>query len=743
MNTNKIPYKEFEHFVLRTPLMPFQFFQSLFGENDTTDDVLINVFSSPLIQEAIFLASPALFFEIEKWRDRRLDDKSSQKVKISFGKYLSRMSSRCTPFGIFAGCSVGNISDETKIVLKKPIEHKKYTRLDMNYLVSLAQDLAKKNHIKDQLLYYANSSLYQVGNRLRYVEYFYQDGQRQHQIVEIDNSPVLQKIIKLAESGATIQTLVQEVTISGYSTHETLLFLDDVIESQVLVSSLEPSVSGPPVLQQLLESLRKLHGCENEIQFLEELSIKLDFFDNSMGSAVQKYLEFSEWLKKQPTAFSLKHLLQTDMEIATDTCSLDKKIITQVRQALIFLNRITPVPSESNLSSFKKAFYERYEESEMPLCQVLDIEMGIGYLQNTSLGDVNPLIDDLVIPEKKDPFQTQYFNVNEVYEKLLSKFYTAIGKGETVIRLNECDFDQLPEKWHDLPNTLSTIAELVQEDGNTKIRISNFGGSSAANLLARFCHEKSNLTQFVETIVEKEMESEPNKIIAEIVHLPESRVGNILMRPHLREYELPYLSNSIIPSEKQIPIQDLYISVRNNRIILRSKRHNKEVIPRLTNAHNFYVKAMPIYQFLCDMQTQDIRESIGLNNHPIFSMFKFLPRIELNNLIIQEARWKINVQDIKGLLKISNNAKLILEIRKLRSERRLPQYVKLSEGDNELLVNLENMFSVRMLLESVKRKSDFLLIEYLHGMNGHVCATDGHFSNQILVSFYKDPNNAK
>ena len=54
-----------------------------------------------------------------------------------------------------------------------------------------------------------------------------------------------------------------------------------------------------------------------------------------------------------------------------------------------------------------------------------------------------------------------------------------------------------------------------------------------------------------------------------------------------RAYEIVYLSNSEIPTENQIFINDLYVSIKNDSIQLRSKKLDKEVIPILSNAHNF------------------------------------------------------------------------------------------------------------------------------------------------------------
>lgn len=268
MSNSSFPYTAFDEFVLRAPILPLQFFVELTSGDEVSDKDLKNAFQDPVIQEAIFLASPTLFFELQKWINGDLDSKKAARVTISLLKYLSRMSSRCTPFGLFAGCATGNFSETTNLPIGAPTQHRRFTRPDMNYLVALSQDFAKKEHIKSQLTYFPNSSLYSIGDQLRYIEYFYVESRRQHHIVEIDHSPYLEKVLQLASEGASLKALAEQLMDETISAEEAYGFLDELLESQVLTSNLEPSVSGPPFVEQMLTVLSSLQACEAEISFL-------------------------------------------------------------------------------------------------------------------------------------------------------------------------------------------------------------------------------------------------------------------------------------------------------------------------------------------------------------------------------------------------------------------------------------------------------------------------------------------
>lgn len=403
------------------------------------------------------------------------------------------------------------------------------------------------------------------------------------------------------------------------------------------------------------------------------------------------------------------------------------------------LNKISQTPSETFLSQFRKAFYERYEDREVPLSQALDVELGVGFLQNKDSGDVSALIDDIILPGKPTKISTKEVKWNTIHSILHKKLLDSLRKKEQVVVLQDADFDKFDENWTDLPDTISTMVNIVTIDGEEHVVMSSIGGSSAANLLGRFCHSDPEIHEYVNEIIAVEEQCNPNKILAEIVHLPESRVGNILMRPALRSYEIPYLAKSVLDTDAQLPIDDLMISVKRERVILRSKKYNKEVIPHLTNAHNYSSGALPIYQFLANMQSQNKRGGLGFNWGPYEDDFPFLPRVVYKGVILSPKTWNVTKSDVEVLQNSQKDmGKFQEHLTQFINDKQLPQFVLLKESDNELLINLKNITSVQMLLSTVKKRSRFILKEFLHNEQSIVSGGNVSYTNQVILSFYNE-----
>lgn len=736
-----IPYKSFPNFVLRTPLFPVNFFKQLTSNETISNEDFKIALKDPVIQEALFLASPSLFKALQRWLQVEIKDpKKEEKLKNSLLKYLSRTSSRCTPFGLFAGCTIGEIDNKTKVSLGKVTNNSRHTRLDMNYLVALSQDLTKEKNIKEQLLFFPNSSIYRVGSQFRYVEYHYKDTKRHHNIVAVDYSEYLDFTLETAKNGLRLKELTQCIASKGIDAEEASIFIEDLIDNQLLISELEPSVSGPDFLGQIVQVLSKLTGVEHILFILKNVQDRLESLDKNIGNPVDSYIMISNQLKELHTTFNLKHLFQTDMFINAKTAKINKSVIDSVKKGVYLLNKISLPPKETFLSKFKDAFYERFEEREIPLSKALDVEMGVGYLQNMESGEINPLIDNLILPRtKRNTTQDiKWSLVDSIFQK---KLLCAIAKKETTIEITDKDFKDFNENWGDLPDTISTMVKVVSVGGKQKIKFDNIAGASAANLLGRFCHGNKKIYNHAKEIVNFEMQANKEKLLAEIVHLPESRTGNILMRPTLRTFEIPYLAKSVLPKENQIQIEDLTVSIKNGSVLLKSEKLKKEVVPHLTNAHNYAFNALPVYQFLCDMQTKNKRGFLGINLGPFSNEYDFIPRIEYRDLILFEATWNFKKISFSALFEsIESEDKFKEELEGFKKRYSIPQFVLLPDGDNELLINFDNITSVKMLLQTVKNRESFSLKEFLFSESGFAKSKDNnkYFTNEVILSFYND-----
>lgn len=716
-------YLPFRNFIFRTPCFP------LFGEDDKNSEFTI-------FAEALFLASSDLY---EQWLRRgHLSVKEKQKLEITSYKYRSRAKSRPTPFGLFAGCSIGEWGEQTKIQLKELKDYKRCTRLDMNYLCALIQYLEKLPEIRSQLLYYSNDSIYRLGGQLRYVEYYYKGSHRVHQITSVENSDYLQKILTMTSGGVSVTKLIALlVKEENVSYEEAEVFIMELINAQLLKSELEPSVTGDDPLNVLCNKLGKLERVDEIHERILKIKTLLSEIDNKpIGETLCSYNSIIENIKKIGVEYNSKFLFQTDLFKPVKYAFMSKKLVNDIDALICFLNKITDSQERTNLKTFKEVFYNRYGDAEIPLTYVLDKDLGIGYpIKEGDTGDINPLIDDIGFPVRKIRQQDR---VNSIQSILLKKYIEAFQKGESEIILSDADFPDKRPYWDDLPDTIYVMCSFVAGGkGENLIFLKSLGGSSAGNLLARFCHLDNSIFSLLNEITDKEKEMNPNYLIAEIVHLPEARVGNILSRPAFREYEIPYLTQAGVEHEKQINLSDLTVSIKNDRIVLKSIQYNKEVIPKQTTAHNYSNNSMPIYHFLCDLQLQNKRGALYCKWGSLENDFDYLPRIRYRNWILKRQQWRISCERIKGFEKY-DDAMLLKEFTLLCETLKMPRKLLLPDFDNELLIDVNNVVSIRALLAQVKKQPNFVLKEFLD--NEENVVTPG-FVNEFIFPFYRNVKN--
>jgi lantibiotic biosynthesis protein len=719
-----------KNLILRSPSLAFQ-------PENFTEDKLRDICNEKWFKEAIYLASPSLYNTSQEWLAGKVfEPRKLEKLLASLSKYYSRMMSRCTPFGLFANCSVLDWREDTKLRFDNN-GVKRDTRLDMHFSCALAQELLKIPSIRNSILYFPNTSIYKIGDDLRYVEYYYTNGQRTHQISSVTYNEYLEKLLKFAETGAIYNDMVQEIIEPDISTKEACCFIDEIINSQLLVSDLEPSITGQNFSKQIISTLDKLKSTSeisNILEVLKKIEHKLEKIDQTKSNEILVYQEIIDLIRKLDFDFEENKIFQTDTFNTLKENGLDTFWQKTVIEGLQVLNSLNTSEEKSNLDKFKKRFSERYEDQELPLLEVLDTESGIGYLENTNNSVLNPLIEDLNLPQNK--VNSNNIEWNKIEKWLFNILKNALLKDQKTIELKEDDLEDLPKpELSNFPPSLSVFFKIVNDESeNKKLILESAGGSSAINILGRFAHGSQEILKITTELADFEQTQNPDVIFAEIIHLPEHRTGNILLHPVFRAYEIPFLGKSSLPFDNQIPLNDLYISVKNNLIVLRSKKLNKIIVPRLSNAHNYHSNALPVYQFLCDLQLQGLTPGFKFNWGKIAQEFEFLPRVSYKNTILNLATWNLKKVDLEWYFYKQNGLSELIKLHKF------PRFMVLAQGDNELLIDWTNTLSISTFKDAIKNLDTIQLKEFLYENSDPVVSDlkDGSFINQFISILSKN-----
>lgn len=724
-------FEPFDFYLLRMPVLPYNQLVDRLRYNSNIAAELEEFVDSSSFFDAVFLASESLHAEIQKWPGE-LSGARKDKLDTTIYKYLLRMATRSTPYGLFAGCALGKLSDRpTSIGLAERGAEKIY-RIDIGCIAALTDNIPfLDENILRQTVFFPNTSIYKTGIIYRYYEYRISEGRRSYYLSSFSRNEFVDEVLSVAARGASFEKLTRALVEKNVAAEEAVAFLEALVKNQILVAEYMPALTDGSHLDRLIAQLEIKQLKEQGI--LTEIGSLKAALSQREGS-VNKYVSVEQGLKKIVPYLQQRDCIQADLFFDLAHNTLNKAavstIVSQIAQLLPLNN---PVP-RNNLELFKQQFYQKFEDREIPLLEALDNDIGIGYGAVSGAETFyTPVIDDLVI-EGKATDDTEKWGPYEQF--VLAQFIKSQQTGSTVINITNEDLEALstknsPEKQR-LPATFSILGSILtpsQEDFdnmNFSFLLKNCGESSAISLMSRFGSERRDIAQALREVVTYENNLFADKILAEIIHLPEGRAGNVLIRPRTFDYEIPFLGKAAAADEFIIDVSDLWVSVKEGRIILRSGKLGKEVLPRLTSAHNFST-GLPVYKFLCELQFQDERMAVAWN-WGMLNKMPFLPRVVYKNIILKRSRWFI--ESGKAPVRQADQEKAIAAF---RERYQVPDLVLLIEGDNELLLDLRNDIS-RSILASKINKGDVVLYEFLNDHQGALLTDkDKRFDNEVII----------
>lgn len=735
--------------VVRTPLLPFHTLKDLspplissYSDRELerrraelTERVRAQV-ENPEVMDAIAIASRSLYAQLRSWRSVKSAGKEKKLVFALF-RYLARMSYRCTPFGLFAGvgfsefdwCSSGQ---DVGIRLSARTLNRRVSRIDLDVLARVAQSMETPGAIP-HLRYFANPTLRRVGPVWHYIESRYSGGRRSFKLSSVEDFQALSCVLEHVQKA---EDLVRLSDISGVLTRHGIEVADEeardfaveLVRNQVLLTNLEPTITGESSFQTLTEELAKCGLPVSET--LSALGTALKALDGKpVGQGAEDYLRLDSQIRSL-TDDTIKDTLQVDLCTGVESAKLPRYLVESLTTVATVLARLwSGMPPE--LDEFKKAFYDRYGNDYVPLLEALDPELGIPF-GNTAWDEV-PLLKNV---PKAVPVATSKGHVRPLDALLAEACARAIETGAEEYELTQDTLDEaFMGRPINLPSSFALLSTILpgSDHRNWRAFVRAASGPSAGSLISRFCPLDERLDAAAKALLRHDDKEYEGKALAEIVHWPEARASNVVRRSSLRSYELPIFGRSALPKDRQIALSDLLVGLEHGRLRLKTKSSGQYVLPRLTSAHAFRnPRNISIYKFLSTLQHHD--GAFGLFVWPdAFKSVPRTPRIVYGNCILALQTWNLTRKQLVKLGGLSAND-AFRQMQEWRSQMSWPRFIELVDGDNCLPVDLDNPLSIDVFVDEVAGRWHVAVREILETEH-FVSGPDGGYTNEVVLPF--------
>jgi thiopeptide-type bacteriocin biosynthesis protein len=375
--------------------------------------------------------------------------------------------------------------------------------------------------------------------------------------------------------------------------------------------------------------------------------------------------------------------------------------------------------AKEELNQFINRFLQKFEHRQIPVMVALDPELGIGY------GDYAALVSDNELINRFSGRGVENNSVND--DKALKDFLlTSLSQSsDAPMQLESLTgLRELPEP--KIANSVGVLCSVIDD----KIIIDQIGSITANALAGRFSIAGEDVVTFCRDIAAIEQAANPDVLFFDVAYMAEINVDNINRRQQIYPYQVSILNFDM--SREPLTIDDMYLSVVNNELVLHSRRLGKRLIPRLSSAYNYTRSDLPLFRLLCDLQGQGINTNLFINTTNLLPNLKFYPRVQYHNIILSAAKWKINYQEYK---KHSSYSLPLPALRNYLHESSLPAFVLSRSGDRTLIFNTSDDKDLEALLFILKKSKEVYLEEAF--IPKHSIVTDDlgrPYAHQLLLA---------
>ncbi|MEU3916955.1 lantibiotic dehydratase [Streptomyces sp. NPDC029004] len=769
-------YRAADFFLLRAPVLPVQEFLAVTaGPPDAAAhteepserldrmrehgrELLRDVARRPRVAQALHVASGSVTAGLDRLDEAPQGSKRSRRAYSTLLRYLTRMSTRSTPYGLFSGVAMGLFTDTADLGMAADPVARTRTRADLGWLLALLKEIESDPAVRSRLGVRVNSALYRVGERgvLPGADVYGEEDNRLAGFRITEPAELAMRLARIPGTsyGDILDTIA--ATVPGANRDKAEAFLAQLWDLHVLTGDLRPSLVAPYPELELAKRLTGLDAAGAVLEQLRRVRELAERVDSARGTApLSRLRDLTEHQKSMVPGYT-KETYQLDTALAVTGTGLPKDIgatAASTAEALLRMGSFPPRPQ--HIAEYHSAFLERFGvDSEIPLLQLLSPETGLDAPNSYS----NPVRAFPLPPVGEDRATGKELRLSAlVTEALRTGAYELEITDE---RLEQLSVWRAGEQQPRVRPAIDLYGQVAAESpealrgGDWRLVLAPAGMAEGGRTFGRFFDLfDEEMLERLRQYVRAEEELCPDVIFADLNYPhPHGRSANVALHPGLRRYEICVNTSPTLAADRQIPLSDILVGATANRFFLRSARLGRELV--VSQGHMLSAFQAPnACRLLLELSDDGYAPLAGFDWGPL-RMSPFLPRVTRGRAVLHPAQWSLTAERLglaAGKDALPDRDTFYAAVQRWRELWSVPRYVSLVFMDNWLALDLEHPLSVDELYDEVAGlpSADRLHIVIQEALGGFPNSwlrdpVGGAYLNEVVVPLLaRDPRHTR
>jgi len=707
-------YQAANHVLMRCPTRSLNEFYDFAKLPD--NEIMAFCRQDEIFAEAVAIASQDLY---KMYADGSI--KTTDRMIESVKKYYDRMTARPTPYGLFAGVTTAEFSDEgTNICLAGQEKYRKICRVDNEWYFKLVKKIEEMPGLLMNLQVIFNKHCYMAGSRLKncYCSNLRKENVNHAEDLNIRYTKQVQYVQEFASDFVPFKDLRDFLINKNPNVPQEVIdkFLKELLQNEYIYTNICVLWREEDPLRGLLQNNHFLDLSAEEQAFIDKLieidKLREEYANVPFGQG-RKILDQLSGLMEQ--VVKAKNYIYTVLQLSTESNKLDKRIKEELEKFSDFmLAMATPDCEDALLQKFREIFMLKYgSDVLLPLTEVIDPDKGIGLPYSNSVGKA----------ADEGYAQRSSKKLNAIKMMLENKMLTALRQGQHEIEITDKDVTNIKnieaEEMGRLNYASSYSLNVIISNtvSGYEIHIGpNVGSSQAGNGLSRFDSALNDeFSKEMDEIYSKEKFHHSDEYVIADVYEVSHYLRNTNLYSYKRQYDYNlYLGITEFEHNISLNLNDLYLGHDNksNRIFIWSKSLNKR-IKFVTNSMYNSLSSNPIIRFLRNVSAA--YEIQPVQNLFVFQSLKYAywPKIKYGNIVLSNEKWRLTPAEFV----VHSEEQFAAELKDYVKIWQMPKYVYYTNMDNRLVLDLEDDFATKLLYRALVNQQQEVVLENMEYEN--------------------------